>query len=351
MGFLRSKNGRPEPGGACAAGLLLLGLVCFQGLEAQARSGPLSAMEANRPLWQSIFDYEEKYAFEEYGPPMKKNLRRFQKETRLYEDMAYYFDEAAEDEPDFTFIVEAYSVPVGLFRPTVIRPEGEAEKDSLFGEDDPLPEATDSTSVYVEDIRPTYLPGGPLKPRHPNAVSLGSKKHGSLFAKPELPPTPAMAPSATTAAVPPGAINAPKKKAPLPGSNEETLMNLKKAVRELGLERKINFDAKQKFTPGKGEDGDPSVPAAKTPAQPVPEKPGVKVEEKRPAAEPVKAGEKSAEKHSKKRTEKKAKENKRKKTKKKTVKTRRKAVKPQKSRPVIDAVPLPPPQAPQSRIY
>ncbi|MBI3419219.1 MAG: hypothetical protein HY053_03705, partial [Proteobacteria bacterium] len=198
--------------------------------------------DANMPLWKSIRDFEDKHAFEIYGPPLPQNAAKAQAETRLYEDMVLYFDETAEDEPDFIFVAEAFSVPVEIFRPEIIRP-GEAKKikDDPFGEDDPLPEAVQSTSAYVDEIRPTFLPGGPLKQRDPKQVVLGEEKAGSLFAESDRLKEEAKAAEKTaeskpaeTAAKPPDTesilVGPAKKKEPAVGSNEETLMALKKAV-------------------------------------------------------------------------------------------------------------------------
>jgi hypothetical protein len=244
-------------------------LACFFAREACA------ATSTNAPLWQSIIDNEEKYAFDTVGPPMPDQVGKYRQETKLYEDMVQNFDEVGEDEPDFTFVMEAYSVPVESFRPALIRPEGEAIKESEsnpFGEDDPLPEDVKSTSTYVDDIRPTYLPGEPLKMRSVKEVEKEGSQLGSLFkqtdklkaetaaATVDQPAPPATPPEAAPETkphddVPAGKINAPTKKPPpAPDSDEETLANLKKAVSELGLDNKLNLDGKQQM-------GAPTAPA------------------------------------------------------------------------------------------
>jgi hypothetical protein len=251
------------------------------------------ARHANTPLWQSIVDYEEKHAFDNYGPPTRENAAKFAREQQLYEDMVQHFDETAEDEPDFTFIVESYSVPVETFRPAVVRPEGQAikeDEDNPFGEDDPLPEAVKSTSAYVEEIRPTFFPGKPLKMRSGGEVQLGNDQLGSLFAdtdklkqesavlpKPVGPPQ-VMGPPLPPDHPPAGQIDQPKKEpvkkaepvGPVPGSDEETLMNLRQAVKELGLERQLNFDGSTQAI-GSGADIQDATPVPGTVGPPMPE--------------------------------------------------------------------------------
>jgi hypothetical protein len=250
--------------------------------------------DANMPLWQSIVDYEEKHSFDNYGPPMRENAEKFAREQQLYEDMVQYFDLAAEDEPDFIAIVESYSVPVEAFRPAVIRPEGQAVKEdetNPFGEDDPLPEAVKSTSSYVEEVRPTFIPGKPLKMRSGGEVKLGNDQLGSLFADtdkmkqesavlPKEKPVQVMGPPIPPDAPPAGEIDTPKKKAapaapagPVPGSDEETLLNLKQAVKELGLERQLNFDGSTQAL-GAGADIQDAAPAPGTVGPPVPQTAG-----------------------------------------------------------------------------
>jgi hypothetical protein len=230
--------------------------------------------DGNSVLWKSIQDYEDKYAFDLYGPPLPQNRARFESEQQLYEDMVQHFDEVGEDEYDFTFIILAYDVPVDVFRPEIIRP-GEAVKeseDNPFGEDDPLPESVSSTSAYVEEIRPTFLPGGPLKQRSMQDVKLAPDQQGSLFSekKPALEVLPA--PEAAAAGQSPlptaktGATDVPKKQ-PQFDTDADTLANLKAAVKQLGLERKLNLDPKSQRM-GSGDDA--PVPPTPAPTSSVP---------------------------------------------------------------------------------
>jgi hypothetical protein len=195
--------------------------------------------------------------------------------------------------------VESYSVSVDIFRPAVIRPEGQAVKEdesNPFGEDDPLPEAVKSTSSYVEEVRPTFIPGKPLKMRQEGEVKLGNEQLGSLFADTDkmkkesavLPkekqPAQVMGPPLPPDQPPAGQIDQPKKKdaktvppipaGPAPGSDEETLLNLKQAVKELGLERQLSFDGRTQAIGSGVQDVHDSTPAQGTVGPPLPQTAG-----------------------------------------------------------------------------
>lgn len=242
-------------------------------------AGPL----ADREAWQNLQTFDARQAFEVYGPPTLENAALYSEETVLWLDIVGNFEDVADDEDEFAFVAEAFSVPVSEFRPSSLRVSEEAS-DDVFA-DDPLPDETDSTSVYVNAIRPSFLPGPPLKPRKLEDVKLGEGAMPALF-KPVEPPKPdsggadtpaaagtaksetksataggAKVPAAAGAAKaqgkatagtgdnaaedkepPAGSINAPAKPVML-STDEETLGALRQAVKDLGLEKQLNFEA------------------------------------------------------------------------------------------------------------
>ncbi len=238
--------------------------------------------------WTTIGDYYERNAFSVYGPPLEEDMPRAREETRLYLDMVQSFYIISDDEDEFDYVAEAYSVPVGSFRPSSFRPGGENSIDVF--DDDPLPENYNSSSYYVDTIRPSYLPGGPFKIRTQDGSEARAR---SLFAdqpkkapepaaaaaKPDVPPPEETAADAAAAAIagkPPatqqtqqaGRINAPKKPGTaLPGSDQETLEALQKAVRDLGLEKQFDFGGKNQRTILEG-DAEPHAPDAAASATP-----------------------------------------------------------------------------------
>lgn len=235
--------------------------------------GGLIALEARAddpvPLpsedeWTSLPDFYERNGFINYGPPLVEDLPRYREETQLYLDMIEHFYVVSEDEDDFAFVAQAFSVPVATFRPSSFRPAGKNDMDDIFS-DDPLPEATNSSSYYVDTIRPSFMPGGPFQPRSIEEVKLGDDGRGrSLFNDPppkkeEKAPEPKTAKKddkedknakdkseADEEMAKAGKINAPTKpKAIIPGSDEETLQALKQAVHDLGLQKQLNFESNQ----------------------------------------------------------------------------------------------------------
>lgn len=235
--------------------------------------------------WTTIGDYYERNAFSVYGPPLEEDMPRAREEMRLYLDMVHNFYIISNDEDEFYYVAEAYSVPVGAFRPSSFRPGG-ADSVDVF-DDDPLPEDYNSSSYYVDAIRPSYLPGAPFKVRAPDASEARARslfadppKKAPEAAKPDIPPHEETAADAAAAAVgaapaaaaqqtpPAGRINAPKKTGPVvPGSDQETLEALQKAVRELGLEKQIDFGGKHQRTVLEG-DAEPHAPTVSAPDAP-----------------------------------------------------------------------------------
>lgn len=235
--------------------------------------------------WQSFHDFEEARAFEIVGPPMKDGLKNAEDETALYLDMILYYEDIAEDDDDFSFVAEAFSVSLEELRPATLR-IAEEDVDDVFS-DDPLPGRLNSSSFYVDRIRVPALPGRALKPRILDDVKLGDAEKRSLFLEPEkpkpavaetpepekkpeppkkvaapeplLPPSlggrgqrlePAEAEKQTADAPAPkpdlaaGKINAPRPAArPYVNPDEETLVLLRQAVKELGLEKQLNFES------------------------------------------------------------------------------------------------------------
>lgn len=310
-------------------------------------------------FWQDVGDYEGRRAFEVYGPPLPEDADKARGETQLYLDMLANFNDVSEDEDEFGFVAEAFSVPVDAFRPESLRATTGNEGDVF--DDDPLPMGLQSSSIYVDAVRLSFLPGPALKPRDIDEVSLGNNRRKALFAEqiqksqaPEqkvveeeaapLPPLPkkkkALAidgpetmararrgpvaggnnlppvggtpyqfsgqqslppvgglPPAAAGAVPAagqgagqaaGQINAPLS------PDEQTLHDLKEAVRALGLEKDLNFEASQysnqtkvetpkadgKQGEGKKAEGDPGGAADSQPAPHVAPLPAKAAEDK-----------------------------------------------------------------------
>lgn len=259
---------------------LLTGLVALFAVAVRAE-------EAAVPTgWLNVHDYDEVRAFEDMGPPTRANAKAAMEETDLYRDMLAHFEDIADDEDDFAFVAEAFSVSLEELRPASLRVIDEGV-DDVFA-DDPLPGKVQSTSVYVNKIRLTTLPGLALKPRNLDDVKLGDIPRHSLFgeeAKPKAPappkaeavaekkeekpplaqtpgasappaahadtsvqnPAAAVTPLATAAEAPAGQINKPQAATPSKyvSPDEETLVLLRQAVKELGLEKQLNFEASQ----------------------------------------------------------------------------------------------------------
>jgi hypothetical protein len=226
--------------------------------------------------WQNVQNFEARRAFEAYGPPTQENAKKSQEETQLYNDMVLSYDDIADDEDEFSFVSEAFSVPVESFRPASARINNQTEADDIFA-DDPLPDKTISSSGYVHDIRPSFLPGQLLKQQNFYAVKLGESGTKPLFAPtPPPPPPPKKAEARPEDAVNPftpppdeskkddlaaGKINAPPKgSAPAAGTDEETLHALRQAVKDLGLEKKLNFESSP--TRNTMAEGKPETPPA-----------------------------------------------------------------------------------------
>lgn len=250
--------------------LLLLLVLALPVMLRAAEGSMTDAVNNPEKPWQDLQDFEESVAFDQYGPPIKEDAKKFQEQTSLYLDMLADFDEISDDEDDFAFVAEAYRVPTSEFRPASLRP-GEGGGDELF-DDDPLPSKIQSTSVYVDTVRQSVLPGPAIKPKNMDEVKLGENLAKPLFAEPEKPKPkekpkeevkqaekpkakPGDKPGASEASnayMKAGRINAPPQAAGMGGAqnaashrlspDEETLMALKNAVKELGLEKQLNFE-------------------------------------------------------------------------------------------------------------
>jgi hypothetical protein len=229
---------------------------------------------ADNEEWLNVFDFQERQAFNVYGPPLEEDAAQFGEQTKLYLDMVEFFFVVSEDENDFDMVAEAFSVPVDVFRPSSFRPEGTID-DSLFA-DDPLPQQFKSTSYYVDTIRPSFVPGATFKAKSLSQVKLGdSSAPRSLFQdekNPEEKPPEEPAKKDDKAGeetaqkdkdenIPAGKINAPKRPENfMPGSDEETLHALQQAIRELGLEKQLNFESNQHNTQRRMQMSDGKTP-------------------------------------------------------------------------------------------
>lgn len=224
---------------------------------------PLFAQEKGAVVPSSfaaeVSDFEQRRAFDVMGPPVQEGVVKARAETKLYMEMVERFDAIAYDEDDFSFVAEAFSVPVDVFRPASLRAYGETGSTDVF-DDDPLPGQTRTSSIYVDHVRLSFMPGGPLHPRNLDDVKLGNSDGQALFTSQETPKplldqpveeTEKAEEKKTEGIDVPKAANAPERlgltNMDTPANaqispDEQTLIALQKAVKDLGLEKQLNFD-------------------------------------------------------------------------------------------------------------
>lgn len=247
--------------------VVLLAPPCFAEEPSQEQSAvqvPPTLLAQNPTAWQNIKDFDDTALFAVAGPPTQEDAERAKADTQLYEDMVNNFDELEDEDDDYLFVIEALFDPEDSSRPASLR----MDDDDV---DDNIDEATSTpnltSSIYIDTVRPTFFPGFQIKPRALDPDKKDNADARSLFADlnkpraddilndekpiiPGEPPVQAAVPvlpgttkDAADAAEKAGKINAPPKaaaKRPL-SPDEETLGALKEAVKELGLENKLNL--------------------------------------------------------------------------------------------------------------
>lgn len=219
----------------------------------------------NPTAWQNIKDFEDTTMFAVAGPPTAEDAERAKADTQLYIDMVNNFDDLEDEDDDYLFVIEALFDPEDSSRPASLRMDDEDAEDNI--DENPTPNL--NSSIYIDAVRPTFFPGFQIKPRTLEPDKKENAEARSLFAdldKPKAddilkddvkpiipgePPAQSDVPvlpgttkdDAVDAAEKAGKINAPPKAAPkrTPSPDEETLGALKEAVKELGLEKKLNL--------------------------------------------------------------------------------------------------------------
>ncbi len=219
-------------------------------------------IQQNKAAWQNLQDYEDTRFFAIAGPPMLEEAERSRAETQLFEDMVENFDNLEDEDDEYLFVIEALFDPEDSSRPASLRNDDDIDEATLDRNDAPIM----NTSMYIDAVRPTFLPGVQIKPRDLEPDKKENSDVRSLFSdllKPkadqildDIKPIVAIAPDGTPQASPDqnakpdgakaGNINAPPKKR-IVSPDEETLIQLKQAVKELGLEKNLNL--------GSGADG------------------------------------------------------------------------------------------------
>lgn len=249
-----------------------LSLVCFMALlhpyavfaeDMPASEIPSEPIQQSQNAWQNLQDYEDTRFFAIAGPPPLEDAERSRAETQLYEDMVDNFDDLEDEDDDYLFVVESLFDPEDSSRPASLRNDDDMDEALLDANDSPIL----NTSMYIDAVRPTFLPGVQIKPRELDTTKKENTEARSLFSdliKPkadeilgDAKPITAIAPEgveaaadktakAETDASKAGTINAPPKHRTI-SPDEETLNQLKQAVKELGLEKHLNL--------GSGADG------------------------------------------------------------------------------------------------
>ncbi|NDE90282.1 MAG: hypothetical protein EB059_03970 [Alphaproteobacteria bacterium] len=251
--------------------------------------------------WQNLQDFDETVYFAVAGPPMQEDVVRARAETDLYEEMVANVDDLEEEEDnDYEFVVESIFGPDDL--PASLR----VEDDDMIARWESNAAASQTSSIYIDAVRPTYFPGFQIKPRVLDETKKDNQDARSLFADIEKPPEKPEVKKpdeAEQAATDPakreakrefgakqsnparaGKINAPPKRPLSP--DEETLGELKQAVKELGLEKQLNLgkgvDSHQVLE-HQGDRAAPVVTPAAKQARPVKKKKRKAVKKRRPA--------------------------------------------------------------------
>lgn len=242
-----------------------------------APENDVSEMEHARrsQTWQTVQDFDETSAFSIAGPPMQENIEHAKAETDLYEAMVNHFEDLEDEDDEYLFVVECLYDADDASRPASLRLDENADETTQDGIGNQEENLSRSSSVYIDSIRPTYFPGFPIKPRsldqdkkeNPEARSLftdiaknkadeimgddikpimgteppkmAEKSDASQIAgqndsgKADLAKKPDVSQKA-------GNINAPPKQHAI-SPDEETLGALKQAVKELGMEKRLNL--------------------------------------------------------------------------------------------------------------
>ena len=206
--------------------------------------------------WQTIRDFEETRYFSVAGPPMQQDAERAANETKLFEDMVEHYDDLEDEDDEYLFVIESLFDPENVSRPASLR------MDNMDEAKNAVQEMPASTSMYIDSVRPTFLPGTQIKPRmlepekkdvtsarslfadilRPKADEIMNEEVKPILAVDEDKPADGVGDKLTKA----GTINAPPKQRVV-SPDEETLNQLKQAVKELGLEKQLNL--------GSGADG------------------------------------------------------------------------------------------------
>jgi len=216
---------------------------------------PLFAMpqQENALVSQALSAFEARTAFATIGPPLPENAQNMQAETRLFLAMVQRFDEVAYDSDAFAFVAQSFVGAVDSFHPA-----------HLAAVPEPGEAATTSSSVYVDHVRLSVMPSRavvlplsqaflPAQPVAQNGVQPENAPAppASISAKREKIPQPikkegaekqnagkpATTPSPTPSIDSPGNTPASVPENP----NAETLRALQQAVKDLGLEKKLDF--------------------------------------------------------------------------------------------------------------
>ncbi len=223
--------------------------------DAIAPVGESEPIKQSEGAWQNIQDFEETRFFAIAGPPTQADSARAIAETKLYEDMVEHFDDLEGEDDDYLFIVEALFDRNDTDMPASLRNDDDID-DALNNRMD----APFSSSMYIDSVRPSFLPGTQIKPRPLEPENKDNADARSLFAdilKPkaddilgdEIKPIIAIDPDKLAAEEAAkaedkkqkaGNINAPPKQRAV-SPDEETLSLLKQAVKELGLEKRFNL--------------------------------------------------------------------------------------------------------------
>ncbi len=218
---------------------------------------PPALLAQNPTAWQNIKDFDDTALFAVAGPPTQEDAERARADTQLYEDMVNHFDDLEDEDDEYLFVIEALFDPEDSSRPASLRMDDDV--DDNINENTPTPNLT--SSIYIDTVRPTFFPGFQIKPRALDPDKKDNADARSLFAdlnrprvddilNDEKPIIPDQAPPQAAVPLLPGTtkdvaekagkINAPPKQRPL-SPDEETLGALKEAVKELGLENKLNL--------------------------------------------------------------------------------------------------------------
>ncbi|MDX1923479.1 MAG: hypothetical protein SFW65_10170 [Alphaproteobacteria bacterium] len=216
----------------------------------------------NSDSWQNIKAFDDTALFAVAGPPTAEDAAKAKADTELYEAMVDNFDNLEDEDDEYLFVIEALFDPEDSSRPASLRMDDDVDDEVV----ESITSPNLNSSIYIDTVRPTFFPGFQIKPRELDPDKKDNTDARSLFAdlnKPKAddilkddtkpiisgPPQPQTAvptlPASTKETTESklekaGKINAPPKQRPL-SPDEETLGALKQAVKELGLENKLNL--------------------------------------------------------------------------------------------------------------